>query len=35
MIEEQVEIRGLSVHFERNLAANKSEASTKLQKEAA
>jgi hypothetical protein len=26
MIEEQVKIKGLSVHFERNLAANKSEA---------
>lgn len=35
MIEEQVEIKSLTVHFERDLAANESEAATKLQKKIA
>ena len=35
MIKEQVDIKGLSVHFERNLVVNKGEASTKLQNNAA
>ena len=35
MIEEQIEIKGLPIHFERDLAANKSEASTKLEEKVA
>jgi hypothetical protein len=35
MIEEQIEIESLPVHFERDLAANESEAPTKLQKKVA